>query len=100
MIDFDNLTVDEYADAIVASSAVPVLFPFSEFKGEKLMDMFSVKWNLNIASAIDKCLEIVDDESQITLDVIMMYPDRVAPIDKKDAKSYSAISNWLRAHSF
>ena len=33
VIDFDNLTVDEYADAIVASSAVPVLFPFSDFKG-------------------------------------------------------------------
>ena len=44
-------------------------------------------------SAINKCLEIVDDPSKIILDVMTMYPDSVDLI-KPD--NYTTISNYLR----
>jgi len=28
-------------------------------------------WNLNLIDAVDKCLEIVDDQEHVVLDVIM-----------------------------
>lgn len=31
-------------------------------------------------SAIQKCMQIVDDHSKIELDIIVMYPDRIEPL--------------------
>lgn len=44
-------------------------------------------------SAINKCLEIVDDPSKIILDVMTMYPDNV---DIIKSQNYTSISNFMR----
>lgn len=41
------------------------------------MDALSIGWNVNMISAINKCLTIVDDPSKIILDVMTMYPDNI-----------------------
>ena len=81
--DFDDLTPDQYTDAVVASSAVPGVFPFSEFLGNKYSDPLICNWNVNLISAVNKCLEIVDDPSKIVLDMIVMYPNHIS-IDEKE----------------
>lgn len=73
--DFDEISGDEYVTAILASASVPFVFPYTKFKGKYLMDALSCGWNVNMISAINKCMEIVDDPSKIILDVITMYPN-------------------------
>lgn len=81
VFDFDDLNPDEYVDAVLGSASVPVVFPFTRLRGKSLVDSLSTGWNVNMVSAIQKCMEIVDDPSQITLDVIVMYPDRVEKME-------------------
>ena len=62
--DFDDIDVhtrQDYVTAILASASVPFVFPFTELNGHKQMDALSCGWNLNMISAINKCMEIVDD---------------------------------------
>lgn len=92
--DFEHLKEEEYTNATVASTAIPVLFPWTELRGLKLVDGGTGGWNTNMIGGINKCLEIVDDESKIELDVILLNP--VAG-PKYDNKSKSAINNFLRA---
>jgi hypothetical protein len=47
---------------------MPAVFPTRPYKSDILMDGGTV-WNTNIATAINKCLELVDDKSKIVLDV-------------------------------
>lgn len=72
--DFDDLMPNEYSTAVVASASVPGVFPFTELRGKKLIDSMSSGWNVNMITAIRKCLEIVDDPSKIVLDIITMNP--------------------------
>ena len=48
--------------AVVSSSSIPFVFPHRHFDGRILMDGGTV-WNTNMISAVNRCMEIVDDES-------------------------------------
>jgi hypothetical protein len=51
-----------------------------------------VVWNLNLASAVQRCREIVDDDSQITVDVVVC-----AAHDIKDwTNKGDTVNNYLR----
>jgi hypothetical protein len=58
------------------------------------MDALSCGWNVNMISAINKCLEIVDDPSKIIMDIITMYPNQVDVI--KADNNYTSFSNYMR----
>jgi len=49
--------------------------------------------NVNIQSAIDQCLEVVDDESKITIDIYICGDQAGVETEKKSGKT---ISNVLR----
>ena len=53
----------------------------------------SCGWNVNMISAITKCLEIVDDPSKIIMDIMTMYPNTVDTIANQNYTSYS---NYMR----
>jgi predicted acylesterase/phospholipase RssA len=55
--DFSNLPF-----YTVASASIPFIFPHRDVGDYVLMDGGTV-WNTNMASAADKCLELVDDPS-------------------------------------
>ena len=66
-----NITFgDELATAALASSSIPTVFPPMHFQDKYFMDG-GTTWNVNISSAINGCLEQVDDESQITVDILI-----------------------------
>ena len=48
--------------AVVSSASIPFIFPNKHLDGKILMDGGTV-WNTNLVSAIDRCMELVDDES-------------------------------------
>jgi hypothetical protein len=72
--DFDDLEPSEYVYGITSSASVPFVFSYTHFRGKYLMDALSCGWNVNMLSAINKCMEIVDDPSKIIVDIIVMYP--------------------------
>mmetsp|Transcript_12856 Transcript_12856/g.21745 ORF Transcript_12856/g.21745 Transcript_12856/m.21745 type:complete len:270 (-) Transcript_12856:151-960(-) len=94
--DFASLAHEEFVPAIVSSASVPGVFPFTDFQGMRLVDSLASGWNVNMVSAIQKCMERVQDHSRITLDVIVMYPDRIEQIESTG----STISNWRRKQEF
>ena len=79
-LDSDKMSKEDYHNSVIASAAVPVVFPFKEYKGQYLMDCLSSGWNVNMISGIDKCMQKTGgDPSKIVLDMIVMYPDRIEP---------------------
>jgi len=69
--DDKKLKKDEYVQAVTASGAYPVVFPVVDFRGSTYIDG-GVKINLDIASGINKCLDMGYDDEKIVVDVVMM----------------------------
>lgn len=66
-----NETTHDPVKAIVSSASLPVIFPHQVWPdGVVCMDGGTV-WNTNLASAIQRCEELVDDHKDIILDVII-----------------------------
>jgi hypothetical protein len=48
---------------------MPFIFPSIDI-GEKILIDGGTAWNLDVASAIGRCRELVDDDSKIVVDII------------------------------
>jgi len=67
-----NETTSDIVKAIVSSASLPALFPHQVWSEEVVCMDGGTVWNTNLASAIQRCEEIVGgDYSKITLDVIV-----------------------------
>jgi predicted acylesterase/phospholipase RssA len=69
-----NETTHNPVKAVISSSSIPFAFPhqiWEDINGEKVvcMDGGSV-WNTNLVSAVQRCREQVDDDSEIVLDIL------------------------------
>lgn len=53
-------------------------------------------WDINIDSAVNQCLEIVDDPSQIILDVMICGYDHLST----EKKSGNSIQNFMRKRTW
>lgn len=90
----DNITFgEELATAAVCSSSIPIVFPPTHFKDRYFVDGGTV-WDVNISSAINGCLDIVDDESQITVDILICGNSEI----KTEPSTETTIGNLLRSH--
>jgi hypothetical protein len=68
----ENLTVPNLIEAALASGSVPTFFPYSTFDDEIYVDGGTTGVLVDISGAIDRCREIVDDDSNITLDIVFV----------------------------
>lgn len=57
--------------AVLASAAVPLLFPYIQFQGYNFFDGGAAVMQ-DALGAIYRCLEVVEDPAQITLDMIFI----------------------------
>ena len=87
-----NTPYENLVDVIIASSSVPFVFPPKHYNGSYYIDGGS-SWNINIDSAVQRCLEIVDDPSKITIDVMICGNDT---LNKTSELSKNAIDNFSR----
>jgi len=88
-------TVSDPVKAVMSSSAIPFVFPSQEWTTPNkyfAIDGGSV-WNLNLVSAVQRCREIVDDDSKITIDIITVHGGKHLGEWKNKNK---AINNYLR----
>lgn len=68
----NNITFgDELAAAALSSSSIPTVFPPRFFKDKYFMDG-GTTWNVNVASAIQGCLDMVGgDQTKVTVDILI-----------------------------
>lgn len=66
--DSDYLSLSEIPLAVLSSAANPVLFPDVKLRGYVLLDG-GIANVINLASAVEKCLEVVDSQDKIIMDI-------------------------------
>jgi len=66
-----NETEKDFSRAAVSSSSIQFLFPPQKWDDGTIAMDGGVIWGINIATAIHRCMEVVDDESQIIVDILM-----------------------------
>lgn len=87
---YENTT--DIVKAITSSASIPAIFPHQVWAdGVVCMDGGTV-WNTNLVSAIQRCREIVDDDSKIILDIIVCDDDELDAWESEN----NAMSNYLR----
>jgi len=96
-ITFDEtLSAEDLRIVMRSSSAVPVLFPYVNYLNYTFMDG-GVLNCLNVGSAVSKCREIADSDSEIYIDVLLDdYTAALTPVNADDDSGFSILS---RAYS-
>jgi len=86
-------TTEDLPKAVVSSASIPFIFPNQQWKEEGLVVMDGgTVYNTNLVSAVQRCREIVDDESKIIIDIVVCSSHSLPEwTDKK-----STIGNYLR----
>jgi len=69
-----NETEPLFSKAALSSSSIQFIFPPQKWDDGTVAMDGGVIWGINIATAIHRCMEIVDDESQIIVDILMCSP--------------------------
>ena len=90
----NNISFLESADAAFASASIPFIFPNYNWEGKGVFMDGGTVYNINLDSAIEQCMEIVDDESKITIDILICGSNADPEIWDKAGNSWS---NYFRA---
>lgn len=89
---YDEKSPKDAVKAVLSSASIPFAFPTQKWEGHTDMDGGTV-WNTNIISAIDRCREQVDDDSQITVDIITCGAPNMV---EKWEDTKNGLNNYLR----
>lgn len=87
-----NTAIEDFPKIFLASASVPFVFPMTEVNGRKLMDGGTV-WNTNMESAVERCMEIVDKEEDIIMDVVICSDGKLGVLNVTG----DTIQNYLRS---
>lgn len=68
----EDLSVPNLIEAALASGSMPTFFPYSTFDNEIYVDGGTTGVLVDISGAITRCREIVDNDADITLDVVFV----------------------------
>jgi hypothetical protein len=100
-ITFDeNLTAEELGTVMRASSAVPVVFPYVNFRNYTFMDGGVINC-LDIGSAVNACRAIADSDKDIYVDIILDdYTEALAPVNADDDSAFSILSRAFTILSY
>lgn len=84
---------DQYVNHVIASTAMPLAFPALLDGGNTLLDG-GVVWKMDVPGAIQRCLEIVDDESDIIMDIIMTAQSHIETAEH--VREYTTLQHFIR----
>ena len=89
-----NTPLDEFYNAAGGSSSIPVIFPPHHYNGNWYMDGGVIE-NASVSSAVNQCLDFVDDYSDIIIDVLICGQY----LQDEHTVSPHAWENWLTVRS-
>lgn len=94
----EDVGIEAMGTIIKASSSIPVIFEPTYFDDRMLMDGGTM-WNIDIDGAIRRCLEVVDDEEHIILDIsITEFLD--LPVIEETGKTLNNFKRKRDIHKF
>ena len=89
-----NETTSQPNKAIISSASVPFGFPPQDWEdGVVCIDSGMTAWNDNLVSAAERCRQQVDEDSEITIDILVTTPYF---LHNDTTKLDNALSNMLR----
>lgn len=95
VFDEHHQPVEERPATVLASASVPFIFPHTMLaNGTMTMMDGGTVFNTNLVTAADRCLEIVDDDSQIIMDIMLC--DYIGHLDKF-TDTGSTYDNFMRS---
>ena len=94
----DTCAFEDLPTCALASGSIPFALPPQHWNGNILADGGTV-WDLNVDSAINACLEIVDDPLDIIIDIVKCWGhDDHAGTVSKDAWTNWTTSNYIKRY--
>jgi predicted acylesterase/phospholipase RssA len=90
---------NDYEGAIVSSSSVPVLFPVTSFNNSFYMDG-GVKMGVDIASGINKCIDMGFVDEDIIVDVVLLTSKEISPQDASGVHPLGVLIRMLEIQSY
>jgi hypothetical protein len=88
-----DVPYDDFAKVAVASASLPGLFPARKF-GDWLFIDGGVVWGADLARGVERCREVVSDDSKIIVDMLITHSSSKAVLEKR---SDNALANYYRA---
>jgi len=79
--------------AIISSASIPFVFPSQVWPDGRVAMDGGAAWSVNLVSAVHRCREIVDDDSQINIDIVTVHGGKKQKAWENKGKTDS---NWLR----
>lgn len=70
-LDQTNLDFQDLPKAAVSSASIPFIFPPFKWKNKGIFMDGGTIFNINVEGAVHQCLDLVDDESKIIVDVFI-----------------------------
>ena len=101
-VDFSDKNVtsgSNLVDALFASMSVPGFFPPANVLGSSWFDGSAV-WDIDIFSAINKCIDKGFDHKDIVVDVIMTSSANLKQVQAEDYRSIGMLFRYLEISSF
>jgi len=88
----EHRSLDDILTVVVGSASFPGFFPYVPFDNMILMDG-GTTWGINLESAVNRCLEIVDDPSKIVMDMVLL---KNFELSESTSVSTNALDNFKR----
>jgi predicted patatin/cPLA2 family phospholipase len=95
----ENITPEQIREAILASTAFPVIFPNVQFRGTTYIDG-GVKHSVDIAAGIHTCLDKGYAENKIVVDVILLNSKKLPQRDPKNFHPLQVLIRFLEISGF
>lgn len=84
---------DDIIESAFASSSIPAAFEPTQ-RGERTLIDGGVIWNLDVATAIRRCKEVVDDYKDIIVDFVLCGDHKLEAT--KDMSKWKPLDHWRR----
>lgn len=98
--DVDQMnTCSEQIDVLMGSSAMATYFPYQVIQDATHIDG-GVLVNLDVGDAVKRCMDIVDKEEDIVIDIIQTQPHKLRKVDAKKYKAWEMGLRYLEVSSY
>jgi len=90
-----ELSREDFVNAILSSSAIPILFPAIDFKNSDLYQDGGVSHGIDVLAGINACKSKGYEEKDIVVDIILCFGRTFDEVDPKTLKSMSSLMRLL-----
>ncbi len=99
VFDGDNLTKEQLQQVILSSSAFPIMFPNIRMNNYTYMDG-GIKHGIDIASGINKCLDMNYKQEDIIVDVILCNTKDMSIKEGLEYNTFEVLERYLEISSY